>query len=70
MTLTTPDVELFRKSTVEWYKTNPTGCGGSFGELLCYEIHSAGLTFKELAQKWEISVAFLGDVIADHCRKL
>ncbi len=29
-----------------------------------------GLTFRELAQKWGISVAFLGELIADHCRKL
>lgn len=29
-----------------------------------------GLTFKELAHKWGISVTFLGDLIADHCRKL
>lgn len=26
-----------------------------------------GLTFKELAQKWGISVSFLGELIADHC---
>lgn len=31
---------------------------------------STGLTFKELAEKWGISVAFLGELIADHCRKL
>jgi len=29
-----------------------------------------GLTFKELAQKWGISVAFLGELIADHCKEL
>lgn len=29
-----------------------------------------GLTFKELAQKWGISVTFLGELIADHCKKL
>ena len=29
-----------------------------------------GLTFKELAARWGISVTFLGEVIADHCRKL
>lgn len=51
---------------------------GDFGEILCYEIHSEpdsgrihpGLTFKELADKWGIGVAFLGEVIADHCRRL
>ena len=29
-----------------------------------------GLTFKELAQKWGISVTFLGELIADHCMRL
>jgi len=32
--------------------------------------YRTGLTFKELAQKWGISVTFLGELIADHCRKL
>jgi hypothetical protein len=32
--------------------------------------YSTGLTFKELAEKWGISVSFLGKLIADHCRKL
>ena len=29
-----------------------------------------GLTFRELAKKWGISVTFLGELIADHCEKL
>lgn len=29
-----------------------------------------GLTFKELAEKWGISVSFLGELILDHCKKL
>ncbi len=29
-----------------------------------------GLTFKELANKWGISVTFLGELIADHCERL
>lgn len=29
-----------------------------------------GLTFKELAQKWGISISFLGELIADHCDRL
>jgi len=29
-----------------------------------------GLTFRELAEKWGITVSFLGELIADHCRKL
>lgn len=29
-----------------------------------------GLTFKELAHKWGISVSFLGELILDHCQRL
>ena len=32
--------------------------------------YETGLTFKELAQKWGITVSFLGELIADHCKKL
>jgi len=32
--------------------------------------YETGLTFKDLAEKWGISVTFLGELIADHCRKL
>ena len=77
----------YRKIIEERYSKAHTGCGGSFGELLCYEIHtqpinprmdsktftdgySTGLTFRELADKWGISVGFLGELIADHCKKL
>lgn len=31
---------------------------------------STGLTFTELAQKWGISVTFLGELIADHCKRM
>ena len=74
--MTDPDrVEEFRNHVEKTYQRHPTGCGGSFGEILCYEIHhggpwDVGLTFKELAQKWGISVSFLGELIADHCRKM
>ncbi len=74
-------IEYLRHLIEDQYKDHPTGCGGSFGELLCYEIHSqphnprmrygrTGLTFKELADKWDISVTFLGELIANHCEKL
>ncbi|MFA5379928.1 MAG: hypothetical protein WC455_29480 [Dehalococcoidia bacterium] len=73
-------IEQFRIEIERAYEKCPTGGGGSFGEILCYEIHSqpvnprmgmeTGLTFKELAAKWGISVSFLGELIADHCRKL
>jgi len=81
------ELHKFREHIESTYQKCPTGCGGSFGELICYEIHDqpvnprmnhksfnngfcTGLTFKELAQKWGISVTFLGELIADHCKKL
>ena len=74
-------VNKFRDLVEDTYALQPTNAGGSFGEILCYEIHSqpvnprmyaarTGLTFKELAIKWGIGLTFLGDLIADHCRKL
>jgi len=82
-----PEIKKFRDCVEKRYQKHPTGCGGSFGEILCYELHTqpinprmrqktfsggydTGLTFKEIAQKWGISVTFLGELIADHCRKL
>ncbi len=81
------EIDKFREQIEEVYKGCPTGCGGSFDEILCFEFHdqphnprmrwksfnngfSTGLTFKELAKKWDISVGFLGKIIADHCKKL
>ena len=32
--------------------------------------YETGLTFKELADRWGISVSFLGELIADHCKRL
>jgi|GEM_PF-1064466 len=80
-------IERFRNLIEDRYANYPTGCGSSFGEILCYEIHEqpvnprmdwssfgggycTGITFKELADKWGISVTFLGELIADHCRRL
>ena len=80
-------IEDFRNLIEEAYEKTPTGCGGSFEELLCFELHEqpvnprmgglnfnkgkcTGLTFTELASKWGISTEFLGEVIADHCKKL
>ena len=59
-----------RRLIEEQYADNPTGCGGSFDEILCWEIHSNGMTFKWLAQKWGLSLPTLGDIIRDHCYKL
>lgn len=65
-----PRLELFRRLIEEQYGRCPTGCGGSFGELLCWEIHSNGLTFTRLAEKWGVSLPTLGTLIADHCNRL
>ncbi len=59
-----------RRRIGEQYRSHPTGCGGSFGELLCYEIHTNGLTFIWLAKKWGISLPTLGELIWDHCKRL
>lgn len=74
------NIDFFRIEIESMYSKCPTGCGGSFGEILCFELHSqpvnprglgyTGLTFKELAAKWGITVSFLGELIADHCNKL
>lgn len=65
-----PYIEYLRRSIEGQYRHHPTGCGGSFGELLCYELHSGGLTFKRLALKWGISLPTLGELIYDHCKRL
>jgi hypothetical protein len=65
-----PYLERVRRLVEEQYLDHPTGCGSSFGEILCHEIHTQGLTFVWLAEKWGISLAMLGELIADHCRRL
>lgn len=65
-----PRIERLRRLIEEHYLAHPTDCGGSFGEILCFEIHSAGLTFVELANKWGISLPTLGELVWDHCRRL
>ena len=64
------EINKFRNHIETAYLRNPTGCGGSFGEILCYEIHETGLTFKDLARLWNVDLEFLGEVIKDHCIKL
>ena len=59
-----------RRHIEEQYENQPTECGGSFGELLCHEIHTKGLTFSRLAYKWGLSFATLGELIWDHCKRL
>lgn len=63
-------LEILREKIVEQYADNPTGCGGSFDEILCYEIHENGLTFIWLAEKWGMSLPTLGELIWDHCKGL
>lgn len=75
------EVEEFRKNILNLYAGDDSIPAGGFDEILCYELHSQpknprehiqekGLTFTELAQKWGISVNFLGKLIADHCKRL
>lgn len=63
-------LSMLRNDIVNQYKKHPTGCGNSFGELLCWEIHSNGMTFIWLAEKWGISLSTLGELIKDHCDRL
>lgn len=65
-----PYIERLRRLIEEQYRHSPTGCGGSFGEILCFEIHTSNLTFKWLAEKWGISLPMLGELIWDHCKRL
>ncbi|KKL76473.1 hypothetical protein LCGC14_2044550 [marine sediment metagenome] len=63
-------LDYLRRIIEEEYSCRPTGCGNSFGEILCWEIHSNGLTFEWLAEKWGISLPTLGELIWDHCKRL
>jgi hypothetical protein len=73
MTTSIPEeayVERLRRLIEEQYDRHPTGCGTSFGEILCWEIHSNGMTFVWLAKKWGVNLPTLGELIWDHCKKL
>jgi hypothetical protein len=63
-------LEILRRCIEQQYGDHPTGCGASFGELLCYEIHVKGMTFGWLAQKWGVSLSTLGELVWDHCKRL
>ena len=63
-------VARMRRRVVEQYAENPTGCGNSFGEILCWEIHTNEMTFVRLAKKWGISLPMLGELIWDHCKRM
>jgi len=78
-------IEIFRNLIEKCYAESKHGEDG-FDTILCYELHyqpvnprmgfktstgyEVGLNFKELAQKWGISLSFLGELIADHCKRL
>lgn len=63
-------LEHLRHLIEQAYVSHPTGCGGSFGEILCWEIHSNAMTFDWLARKWGVSLPTLGELIWDHCKRL
>ena len=42
-------LSFIRAEIERQYEANPTGCGGSFGELLCWEMHTNNKTFMGLA---------------------
>jgi len=63
-------LSILRRSIEEQYIDHPTGCGGSFGEILCWEIHTNGMTFVWLSKKWRVSLPTLGELIWDHCKRL
>ena len=33
------DIQAFRDHVVKMYDHHPTGCGGTFDEILCFELH-------------------------------
>jgi len=70
VTMNEGHLDRLRRLIEEQYQTRPTGCGDSFGELLCWEIHSNGMTFNWLAEKWGLSLPTLGELIWDHCKRL
>lgn len=63
-------LERLRGLIEQQYRSHPTGCGDTFGEILCWEIHSNGMTFVWLAEKWGLSLPMLGELIWDHCKRL
>ena len=63
-------LEILRSEIEQQYAKHPTGCGGSFGEILCHELHTRNLTFADLAHKWGVSLHTIGDLVADHCWRL
>jgi len=69
-----PFIESCRRRVEEQYahvQLGSGGIGGCFGSILCHELHNGhGMHFSALAAKWGIPVSVLGELIADHCRRL
>jgi hypothetical protein len=65
-----PRLDRLRRLIEEQYASCPTACGASFGEILCDELDTQGLTFCGIAANWGISLATLGRLLADHCERL
>ena len=63
-------IERLRRLIEEAYQSFPTGCGASFGEILCHELHTQSMTFSDLSKKWGVSLPTLGELIWDHCKRL
>jgi hypothetical protein len=71
-------IEACRREVERQYASTELGSGavgGCFGSILCSELHHGGplgrgIDFASLARKWGIPVTVLGDLIADHCRRL
>jgi hypothetical protein len=70
-------IESCRRRVEEQYAhttLSSGGIGGCFGSILCSELHYGrngnGYDFSALAEKWGIPVTVLGELIADHCRRL
>lgn len=63
-------LDRHRRLIEEHYAANTADHSGSFGEILAYEIHIEDLTFRDLAEKWGISLPRLGELIFDHCKRL
>jgi len=61
---------MLRRLIEEQYAGHPTECGNSFGEILCWEIHTNNMTFVWLSEKWGVSLPVLGELIWDHCKRL
>jgi hypothetical protein len=70
-------IESCRRRIEEQYahtQLSSGAIGGCFGSILCSELHYGkdgnGLHVTALAAKWGIPVSLLGELIADHCRRL